>query len=120
MSPVFDFSTARVLVVGDVIFDQYFHGSASRISPEAPVPVVLVDTINARLGGAANVALNVKALGASVTVLGVTGNDMAADQLKSLLTQQGIPYRFLSAPGKKTIHKLRILSQRHQMMRLDQ
>lgn len=120
MSSMFNFSTARVLVVGDVIFDQYFHGSASRISPEAPVPVVLVDTINARLGGAANVALNVKALGASVTVLGVTGNDMAADQLKALLTEKDIPYRFLTASGKKTIHKLRVLSQHHQMMRLDQ
>jgi D-beta-D-heptose 7-phosphate kinase/D-beta-D-heptose 1-phosphate adenosyltransferase len=117
---MFNFSAARVLVVGDVIFDQYFHGSASRISPEAPVPVVLVDTINARLGGAANVALNVKALGASVTVLGVTGNDIAADQLKALLVKEDIPYRFLTALGKKTIHKLRVLSQHHQMMRLDQ
>jgi len=80
----------------------------------------LVDTINARLGGAANVALNVKALGASVTVLGVTGNDMAADQLKALLAEKDIPYRFLTAKGKKTIHKLRVLSQHHQMMRLDQ
>jgi D-beta-D-heptose 7-phosphate kinase/D-beta-D-heptose 1-phosphate adenosyltransferase len=120
MSLAFNFSTARVLVVGDVIFDQYFHGSASRISPEAPVPVVLVDTINARLGGAANVALNVKALGASVTVLGVTGNDMTADQLKTLLEEKGINYRFLTAYNKKTIHKLRVLSQHHQMMRLDQ
>lgn len=120
MSPAFDFSTARVLVVGDVIFDQYFHGSASRISPEAPVPVVLVDTITARLGGAANVALNLRTLGASVTLLGVVGDDMAAKQLEALLEEKDIPYQFLTAAGKKTVHKLRVLSQHHQMMRLDQ
>ncbi|MEY3182644.1 MAG: hypothetical protein RLZ35_629 [Pseudomonadota bacterium] len=120
MSLAFNFSAARILVVGDVILDQYFHGSASRISPEAPVPVVLIETVNAKLGGAANVALNIKALGGKVTLLGIVGEDTVAHQLKTLLTEANIPYELLSAKGKKTIHKLRVLSQHHQMMRLDQ
>ena len=72
------FDQAAVLVVGDVMLDRYWHGGTSRISPEAPVPVVKVEQIEDRPGGAANVALNIAALGAPATLIGVTGEDEAA------------------------------------------
>ncbi|HBN14198.1 MAG TPA: bifunctional heptose 7-phosphate kinase/heptose 1-phosphate adenyltransferase, partial [Pseudohongiella sp.] len=73
---------ARVLVAGDVMLDRYWHGKASRISPEAPVPVVKVTANEDRPGGAANVALNIAALGAAASVAGITGRDEAADELQ--------------------------------------
>jgi len=80
-----DFSRARVLVVGDLMLDRYWHGPTSRISPEAPVPVVHVRDIEERPGGAGNVALNIAMLGAQSTVLGLTGNDDAANVLEKIL-----------------------------------
>jgi len=80
----------RILVVGDVMLDRYWHGDVNRISPESPVPVVHVKREESRLGGAANVALNVKTLGAQVTLLSMVGQDAAAQDLKALLAQQGI------------------------------
>jgi D-beta-D-heptose 7-phosphate kinase/D-beta-D-heptose 1-phosphate adenosyltransferase len=79
------FDQAPVLVVGDVMLDRYWHGGTSRISPEAPVPVVKVDQIEDRPGGAANVALNIAALGAPASLVGVTGQDEAADSLANSL-----------------------------------
>ena len=81
---------ARVLVVGDAMLDRYWFGAVERISPEAPVPVVRVDREEERLGGAANVALNVKTLGAQATLLTVVGDDEPARKLEALLEQQGI------------------------------
>jgi rfaE bifunctional protein kinase chain/domain len=81
---------ARVLVVGDAMLDRYWFGSVDRISPEAPVPVVRVSREEERLGGAANVALNVKTLGAQATLLTVVGDDEPAQKLRQLLAREGV------------------------------
>lgn len=115
------FRNARILVAGDVMLDQYWYGPTSRISPEAPVPVVHVDVKQAeeRAGGAGNVALNIAALGAQVTVLSVTGADHEADSLERHLNAKGVTCRFQRLPGCATIRKLRILSRHQQLIRLD-
>ena len=114
-----DFSRARVLVVGDVMLDRYWHGGTSRISPEAPVPVVHVNHEEDRPGGAGNVALNIVALGAQPELLGATGDDAAADTLEARLTAAGVDCRFQRVPGVPTITKLRVLSRHQQLIRLD-
>ena len=83
-------AAARVLIVGDAMLDRYWFGAVDRISPEAPVPVVKIGREEERLGGAANVALNVKSLGAQVTLMTVVGVDEPAQRLQHLLTEQGI------------------------------
>src|SRR3990170_2081433 len=83
-------SSARVLVVGDAMLDRYWFGAVDRISPEAPVPVVRVNREEERLGGAANVALNVKTLGAQATLLTVVGTDEPARSLRRLLEREGV------------------------------
>lgn len=114
-----DCSPARVLIVGDVMLDRYWHGPSSRISPEAPVPVVNVEATEERPGGAANVALNVAALGAQATLVGLVGDDAAADTLIASLRDNGITPSLQAVPGHATICKLRVLSQHQQLMRLD-
>lgn len=114
-----DFSNAHVLVIGDIMLDRYWHGDTSRISPEAPVPVVRVVDAEERPGGAANVALNIVALGARVTLLGVTGNDEPADTLQQTLEKAGVECHFLRIGGLPTITKLRVLSRHQQLIRLD-
>ncbi|WP_102797848.1 bifunctional D-glycero-beta-D-manno-heptose-7-phosphate kinase/D-glycero-beta-D-manno-heptose 1-phosphate adenylyltransferase HldE [Bowmanella denitrificans] len=114
-----DFSKARVLVVGDIMLDRYWSGSTARISPEAPVPVVRIGQSEDRPGGAANVALNLAALGATVTLVGMTGGDDAAAVLTQKLTSMGIDCAFESVPGLDTITKLRVLSRNQQLIRLD-
>ena len=114
-----DFSKARVLVAGDVMLDRYWSGSSGRISPEAPVPVVNINESVDRAGGAANVALNIASLGASVTLAGVVGNDDASEILRNILEQHGINQQFEVFPGYKTITKLRVLSRHQQLIRLD-
>jgi D-beta-D-heptose 7-phosphate kinase/D-beta-D-heptose 1-phosphate adenosyltransferase len=114
-----DFSTARVVVAGDVMLDQYVFGATHRISPEAPVPVVHVNSEDDRPGGAANVALNLAALGAATTLLGVVGRDAAADTLERLLVARGIECVFERVAGKPTITKLRVQSRGQQLIRLD-
>lgn len=114
-----DFAGVRVLVVGDLMLDRYWHGATRRISPEAPVPVVHVDDTEDRPGGAGNVALNVVALGASATVVGPVGNDAAGDALESLLTRAGVTCRFHREPSAPTITKLRVVSKHQQLIRLD-
>ena len=79
------FHTARVLVVGDVILDRYVSGTVHRLSPEAPIPVLRPDTNYATLGGAANVAVNIATLGGQATLVGVTGNDLAGEEIRRLL-----------------------------------
>jgi len=110
---------ARVLVVGDAMLDQYWFGKTSRISPEAPVPVVQVDRIDERPGGAANVALGIAALGATPTLLCATGDDAAAARLEHLLSIRSIPLHFIRSKQQPTITKLRVLCHNQQMIRLD-
>jgi D-beta-D-heptose 7-phosphate kinase/D-beta-D-heptose 1-phosphate adenosyltransferase len=114
-----DFSRARVLVVGDLMLDRYWHGDTSRISPEAPVPVVLVGDAEQRPGGAGNVALNLAALGAQATLIGLTGRDEAADVLERLLESTGVACSFERLEGFPTITKLRVVSRHQQLIRLD-
>lgn len=115
--PVFE--RARVLVVGDLMLDRYWHGDTSRISPEAPVPVVRVGEAEERPGGAGNVALNVAALGAQATVLGLTGEDEACEALRQLLQSAGVKCEFEQLPDSATVTKLRVLSRHQQLIRLD-
>ncbi len=109
----------RILVVGDVMLDRYWHGSASRISPEAPVPVVHVKDIEERPGGAGNVALNLTALGCQANLLGITGDDEIANTLCDKLEAANVGCDLLKLPNIPTITKLRILSQHQQLIRLD-
>ena len=113
------FEQARVLVVGDVMLDRYWHGATSRISPEAPVPVVHVGQSEERPGGAANVALNIAALGVHTRLLGVTGDDEAAASLEALLDGAGIDCQLQKIRNAPTVTKLRIISRHQQLIRLD-
>ncbi len=113
------FDQAPVLVVGDVMLDRYWYGATSRISPEAPVPVVKVEQSEDRPGGAANVALNIAALGAPAWLVGVTGTDEAADSLTARLTAAGVDARFQRIQGQPTIVKLRVMSRHQQLLRMD-
>jgi D-beta-D-heptose 7-phosphate kinase/D-beta-D-heptose 1-phosphate adenosyltransferase len=113
------FDKARVLVVGDLMLDRYWHGPASRISPEAPVPVVHVSDIEERPGGAGNVALNIASLGAQCTVLGLTGDDDAANALEKNLQAAGVKTRFIRLQENATVTKLRVMSRHQQLIRLD-
>ena len=110
---------ARVLVVGDVMLDRYWYGAVDRISPEAPVPVVRVTREEERGGGAANVALNVAALGAQATLLTVVGDDEASHKLEKLLAQTGVKTELRRDSGLKTTVKLRIIGRQQQLIRLD-
>jgi D-beta-D-heptose 7-phosphate kinase/D-beta-D-heptose 1-phosphate adenosyltransferase len=113
------FDQAPVLVVGDVMLDRYWHGGTSRISPEAPVPVVKVEQIEDRPGGAANVALNIAALGAPASLVGVTGEDEAAESLANSLKAAGVRARFQRIAHQPTIVKLRVMSRHQQLLRID-
>ena len=110
---------ARVLVVGDAMLDRYWFGAVERISPEAPVPVVSINREEERLGGAANVALNVKTLGAQPTLLTVVGNDEPARKLRQLLEREGVATRLGEDPQLYTIVKLRVIGRSQQLMRID-
>lgn len=114
-----NFSAAKILVVGDVMLDHYWHGNAGRISPEAPVPVVKFAKEDWRAGGAANVAMNLAALGAQVKLLGITGRDKAADQLQQMLEKSGVAVQWVQSNNQPTITKLRILSHHQQLLRVD-
>jgi D-glycero-beta-D-manno-heptose-7-phosphate kinase len=114
------FSKIKVAVIGDVMLDTYWWGNVERISPEAPVPVVAVSKREKRIGGAGNVALNVQALGASVALLTILGDDDDGVQLKNLLQEKNIDTRFILESKKRiTTNKIRIISRNQQMMRLD-
>lgn len=114
-----DIAQRRILVVGDVMLDRYWHGEVVRISPEAPVPVVHINREECRLGGAANVALNVRALGGQTTLLSMVGKDEAASTLKRLLQERGIVAELGEDPGMDTIVKLRVIGRSQQMLRID-
>lgn len=109
---------ARVLVVGDVMLDRYYYGSTERISPEAPVPVVHVKTIQDRAGGAGNVALNIISLAGETGICAMVGQDEPAHILKNFLSEQSI-HSHLIETHLPTITKLRVLSQKQQLLRLD-
>ncbi len=113
------FDNARILVLGDVMLDRYWHGATSRISPEAPVPVVRVEDIADSPGGAANVALNIAALGAACSLSGLVGVDREGEILNTALQSAGIHCDFLAIEGKPTITKLRVMSRHQQLIRLD-
>ena len=110
---------ARVLVVGDAMLDRYWFGGVDRVSPEAPVPVVRVTREEIRLGGAANVAMNVKTLGAACTLLTVVGDDDAGRSLKQLLQQQDIRAVLGTDAQLQTVVKLRVIGRSQQLLRID-
>lgn len=114
-----DFSKSRLLVAGDLMLDRYWTGATQRISPEAPVPVVRVGRDESRPGGAANVAVNLASLGASVSLLGVVGRDPPAANLASMMRKRAIDPCFLESPTLPTITKLRVMSRNQQVIRLD-
>lgn len=109
----------RVVVVGDLMLDLFVFGEVTRISPEAPVPVVRVTRETERLGGAANVALNVQSLGGRVTLVGVVGEDLAADRLARATRECGVKARMVPISGRPTTVKTRVMAHRQQMVRTD-
>lgn len=109
----------HVVVVGDLMLDRYWFGEARRVSQEAPVPVVNVDQIEDRPGGAANVALNIVSMGARCTIIGAVGDDEAGRSLEATLTAAGVACDFLRVEDWPTIMKLRVLSQKQQLLRTD-
>ncbi len=114
------FQDARLLVIGDVMLDRYWHGAATRVSPEAPVPVpaklTIVRIVPERAG---NVALNIAALGSAARLVGIIGRDDTGQDLRSRLTAAGVYCDFLESADKPTITKLRVISQHQQLIRLD-
>ena len=113
------FTGARVLVLGDIMLDRYWEGPTGRISPEAPVPVVKIEQITDRPGGAGNVALNIAALGVGARLGGYTGADEMADSLQDMLQGAGVDCAFSRISGHPTITKLRVISRHQQLIRLD-
>ena len=114
------FSNLRLLVIGDLMLDHWVWGSVSRISPEAPVPVVDVDRYTYTPGGAANVVANLKALGAEVSILGLVGDDESGQRLRTLLEEQGVEVGgLLVDPSRPTTLKTRIIAHSQQVVRAD-
>ena len=114
-----EFRSACIIVIGDVMLDRYWSGQASRISPEAPVPVVKVKSVEDRIGGAGNVALNIAKLGGKVILLGVVGDDAESEILKQLLEDEGVVCDFVVEKSLRSICKLRVMAQHQQLIRLD-
>ena len=113
-----DFSKLKILVIGDVMLDRYWYGDCTRISPEAPVPVVNVSGIDDRLGGAANAALNLSTIGCEVSLYGLIGDDEAGRSIETLLSGASVR-NFCGALLDNTILKLRVLTNSQQAIRLD-
>ncbi|OCG59538.1 bifunctional D-glycero-beta-D-manno-heptose-7-phosphate kinase/D-glycero-beta-D-manno-heptose 1-phosphate adenylyltransferase HldE [Gilliamella sp. Fer4-1] len=114
-----DFNCANVLVVGDIMLDRYWYGGTNRISPEAPVPVVKIDSLEERPGGAANVAMNITSLCGNVRLIGLTGIDEPAKILNEQLSGHKVQCDFVSVSTHPTITKLRVLSRNQQLIRID-
>lgn len=120
MSPEqLDFRNTRILVIGDLMLDQYWIGESTRISPEAPVPIVKINTSENRLGGAANAALNARSLGSNVALCGIIGEDANGLIIKQLIQQNKIQNLVLESSDAQTINKLRLISRNQQMLRAD-
>ncbi len=114
------FTTTKIGVVGDIMLDTYWWGVVDRISPEAPVPIVSLQRKETRVGGAANVALNLRALGAPTTLFSVIGKDAEGTELASLLNKEGINTSYIhESETRVTTNKVRIMGRNQQMMRLD-
>lgn len=113
------FKDTKILVVGDVMLDRYWFGDVERISPEAPVPVVLVGNKDERLGGAANVAINASSLGAQLCLMGVVGNDEPGHMVEAMLEKSGVRSRLLKDPKFPTTVKLRVIARQQQLVRID-
>jgi rfaE bifunctional protein kinase chain/domain len=115
-----NFRGKRIAVVGDLMLDRYFWGSVARISPEAPVPVVEIESESARLGGAANVANNVKSLGAEPILIGVVGNDNSGTFLRDLLIENAFtPMGLIVADDRPTTVKTRVIAHSQHVVRID-
>ena len=114
-----DFTRSRILVVGDLMLDSYLHGNISRISPEAPVPILNVVTEELRVGGSGNVAMNIAALDAQATLLALVGNDAYGEMLHSMITDAGVASQLILRDNKSTIVKQRVVSNNHQLLRID-
>lgn len=114
-----DVGARRVLTLGDVMLDRYWFGAVERISPEAPVPVVRIGNEQERVGGAANVALNIKTLGAQASLLSMVGNDEPAARLRQLLQQHGVEAILGQDDKLQTIVKLRVIGRAQQLLRID-
>ena len=120
MEPLKDLSTARILVIGDVMLDRYWWGTVNRISPEAPVPIVRLDKSTSAAGGAANVALNIAGLGAKPILVGVVGDDQDADVLSANLTNVGVNTAgLIRSSDRPTSVKTRIIAHSQQVVRVD-
>ncbi|WP_394752610.1 bifunctional D-glycero-beta-D-manno-heptose-7-phosphate kinase/D-glycero-beta-D-manno-heptose 1-phosphate adenylyltransferase HldE [Crenothrix sp.] len=119
LAAVPDFSNVRVVVVGDVMLDRYWSGQVARISPEAPVPIVRIKTIDDSIGGAGNVALNIAKLGGKVTLLGVIGDDAEGQIISNLLQAAGVVCDFVVEKNTRSICKLRVMAQHQQLIRMD-
>ncbi|MFA6924021.1 MAG: bifunctional ADP-heptose synthase [Bacteroidales bacterium] len=116
-----NFNSLNVLIIGDVMLDSYIWGDADRISPEAPVPVVMVEKRQERLGGAANVALNVKSLGANPIICSVIGNDNKGESLLNLFKESNISTKGIIKSDKRiTTTKFRVIANNHQLIRVDE
>ncbi|MGJ7095270.1 bifunctional D-glycero-beta-D-manno-heptose-7-phosphate kinase/D-glycero-beta-D-manno-heptose 1-phosphate adenylyltransferase HldE [Vibrio hannami] len=114
-----EYAKAGVLIIGDVMLDRYWYGPTGRISPEAPVPVVKVEENEERPGGAANVAMNIAALGGQANIVGLVGNDEPAKVLENTLSSLKVNCDFVTLSDYPTITKLRIMSRGQQLIRLD-
>lgn len=110
--------TKKIIVVGDVMLDSYWLGVSTRLSPEAPVPIINVQEIENRLGGAANVALNLAKLGANTEICGLIGEDNSGKIILEKLSDNGINTH-LELSGTPTINKIRLISQNQQVVRAD-
>ena len=115
-----NYTNTKIGVVGDIMLDTYWWGNVDRVSPEAPVPVVALQRKEIRVGGAANVALNLRALGAPTTLFAIIGQDAEGKELKGLLDHHGINTHYiLSSETRVTTNKVRVMGRNQQMMRLD-
>ena len=114
-----DLSAVLLLIVGDVMLDRYWFGEVSRISPEAPVPIVKVERSEERPGGAANVARNAAALGAQVSLLALVGNDEPGESLRRMMKEGGINASLHIDEAVTTTVKLRVIGRQQQLLRID-
>lgn len=120
MMHIDQFSQKNILIIGDVMLDSYLSGSVNRISPEAPVPVLALENTESRLGGAANVALNIKALGGNCEIISVIGDDKNGNTLIDLLKQEKIEVsRIIRSKNRPTTEKTRLLAKHQQILRVD-
>src|SRR5690606_35225369 len=117
--PIRAAAAARILVAGDIMLDRYWFGEVDRISPEAPVPVVRVARREDRLGGAANVARNIVALGAGAVLMGLIGTDEAGAKIGQLAQEEGIDYRLVVDAYMHTTLKMRVMGRQQQLLRVD-